>query len=176
MVSDTKEMIIQTVKTLLFDQHVKKLTVKDITEACHITRQAFYYHFEDMTEVFRYIMEKEMDCLLKQTLSANNPEDGIRCFFIMAISSLPYMKKGKTSNYGAELEQLQHKYVQSFLNAVVEAKRLYREYSREEVDFIVRYHSRAVIGILEEWTEKDTKNLDQIVHMVSRLMADGIAI
>lgn len=40
-----KELIAEAARTLLMDRHVKKLTVKDIVEQCHITRQAFYYHY-----------------------------------------------------------------------------------------------------------------------------------
>lgn len=40
---DMKELIAEAARTLLTDHHVKKLTVKDIVEQCHITRQAFYY-------------------------------------------------------------------------------------------------------------------------------------
>lgn len=175
MVLDAKELIIQTTQSMLFDHHVKKLTVKDIAEKCHITRQAFYYHFEDMTELFRFMIEKNMDQLLQEALSKESPEEGLRCFLVMAISSLPYIKKGKSSNYGEELEQLLYQYVQRFFSLAIEAKRFYRDCSRAEVDFIVRYHSRAIIGILEQWTEEDTKNFNQIVHMISRLMVNGIS-
>ena len=44
---DMKETIAQAAKTLLMEKGVKKLTVKDIVGECQITRQAFYYHFEE---------------------------------------------------------------------------------------------------------------------------------
>ena len=34
------------------EKNKKKLTVKDIVDECQITRQAFYYHFEDIPELF----------------------------------------------------------------------------------------------------------------------------
>ena len=40
--TDMKKNIAEAVLTLLMERHVKKLTVKDIVEQCHITRQAFY--------------------------------------------------------------------------------------------------------------------------------------
>ena len=46
MPADMKRQIAEATRTLLMDRYVKKLTVKDIVEECHITRQAFYYHFE----------------------------------------------------------------------------------------------------------------------------------
>ena len=45
---DMKKLIAEAVHTLLIEKKVKKLTVKDIIEECHMTRQSFYYHFEDI--------------------------------------------------------------------------------------------------------------------------------
>ena len=47
---DMKEVIAQAAMKLLIEKHAKKLTVKDIVEECHITRQTFYYHFADIPE------------------------------------------------------------------------------------------------------------------------------
>ena len=48
MAVDTKELIAEAVKRLLMQKKVKKLTVKDIVDECSITRQTFYYHFEEI--------------------------------------------------------------------------------------------------------------------------------
>ena len=58
MPTDMKETIADAAKRLLMEKHVKKLTVKDIVEECQITRQAFYYHFEDIPDLFRWILEE----------------------------------------------------------------------------------------------------------------------
>ena len=42
MPTDMKRTIAEATQTLLVERHVKRLTVKDIVEECHITRQAFY--------------------------------------------------------------------------------------------------------------------------------------
>ena len=45
MAIDMKEEIVEAARRLLMDKKVKKLTVKDIVEECHITRQAFLLSF-----------------------------------------------------------------------------------------------------------------------------------
>lgn len=51
---DMKEMMAEAVRKLLMDKKVKKLTVKDIVEECQITRQSFYYHFEDIPALLQW--------------------------------------------------------------------------------------------------------------------------
>lgn len=45
MAVDMKQMISNTMAGLLEHKSVDKITVKELVEACGISRQAFYYHF-----------------------------------------------------------------------------------------------------------------------------------
>ena len=58
MAVDTKELIAEAVKRLLMQKKVKKLTVKDIVDECSITRQTFYYHFEDIPDLLKWVLER----------------------------------------------------------------------------------------------------------------------
>ena len=60
MAVDMKEMIAQAAGRLILEKKVKKLTVKDIVEECSITRQTFYYHFEDIPDLFRWIFKERI--------------------------------------------------------------------------------------------------------------------
>lgn len=93
MAADMKQTIAQAAKTLLMDKNIKKLTVKDIVEECHITRQAFYYHFEDIPALFRWMLERNIEQNLLETQYAENGEARLRKLFLVAINSLPYVKK-----------------------------------------------------------------------------------
>lgn len=75
MTINMKETIAQGALSLLLDDKVKKLTVKDIVDKCQITRQTFYYHFADITELFRWILEKRTQQMLSQILSQADGEE-----------------------------------------------------------------------------------------------------
>lgn len=174
MPAEMKETIAEAALKLLTEHRVKKLTVKDIVEQCHITRQAFYYHFEDISELFHWMLEKRTEQMLRETLADGNTEEALRHFFVMAINAVPYIRRGMDSNHREELEPLLRQYIQRFFTIVAERRNFYAQCSMVEVRTISRYHSLAVFGLLQEWTEQDTENLDQIVHTVYRLIVEGI--
>ena len=169
-----KELIAQATNTLLVEKHVKKLTVKDIVEQCHITRQAFYYHFQDIPELLKWMIEQYTEQMFQEVLSKGNGEEGLRCFFVMAINAIPYVERGMDSNYGPELERLLRHYIRRFFIMASERQNFYPECTCAEIKIIVRYHSQAIMGLLQEWTDEDTEQLDQIVHTVYRLTMEGI--
>ena len=86
MPADMKETIAQAAKALLMDKGVKKLTVKDIVEACQITRQTFYYHFEDILALFRWMLEQDAQRAIAQMDTLENGEAWLRYLFVVAIT------------------------------------------------------------------------------------------
>ena len=90
MAVDTKELIAEAVKRLLMQKKVKKLTVKDIVDECSITRQTFYYHFEDIPDLLKWVLERGTDKMVEETLTQGNAEKGLRCLFLLALNARPY--------------------------------------------------------------------------------------
>ena len=75
------------------------------------------------------------------------------------------------SNYRDELAHLLTQNIYNLFEHIIESGNLYRSNSRLEVKLIIRYHCQAVLGLLREWTDEDTRNLDMIAHQVYVLMA-----
>lgn len=174
MPTDMKRTIAEAAQTLLVQRHVKKLTVKDIVEECHITRQAFYYHFADIPELLRWMIEGYFQQVLGETLAQEDGEAGLRCFFVMAINAAPYVEHGMKSNYGEELKRLLRQCFQHYFLLAARQKRFYPDCTAAQLEIIQRYHSQAILGLLEEWTEADTRDLDQIVHTLYHIMTAHI--
>jgi len=51
MAVDMKNVIADAYNQLAKQKSVDKITVKDLVDACNISRQTFYYHFQDILAV-----------------------------------------------------------------------------------------------------------------------------
>ncbi len=171
-----KEKIAQETGRLLFDKKVKKLTVTDIVDACHITRQAFYYHFADIPELLQWMMEQKKNEWFLKFAGCTDMEEQLRCFFTTAVNARPAMKKGLTSNYGKELETLLMQNIHALLRRIASTQDAFESYGAVEQDTLIRYHCQATMGMLRHWTEEDTRNLDRIVHAMYLTMSRGLAL
>ena len=56
----TKETFAKALKELLQERPLTKISVKDITEQCELSRNAFYYHFKDKYELINWIFYDDM--------------------------------------------------------------------------------------------------------------------
>lgn len=58
--SDTKRKMAQALKKLMAEKPLKRITIQDIVERSHMTRQSFYYHFQDIYEVLELICRYDL--------------------------------------------------------------------------------------------------------------------
>ena len=63
MPRSTKQDILDTLLLMLKDRTLDDITVKDLTERCGISRQAFYYHFQDLYAVVDWALQEELELL-----------------------------------------------------------------------------------------------------------------
>ena len=167
---DMKEVIAEAARVLVFEKKVKKLTVKEIVQECKITRQAFYYHFEDIPELMKWVLERDSEKILKDCLEQDDPEKRIGSFFSFAVSMKPYTERGLQTNYADDITRMLDEFMLRFFRNAVEENDGDGKYSDAEKEMMVRYHCGALKSILQNWTSKDTENMDQIVHQIYQIL------
>ena len=172
---DMKEIIAEAAENLLFKKKVRRLTVKEIVEECGITRQAFYYHFADIPELMRWVLEKDSHKLLKECLMEEDTESRLYHLFSFAVSMQPYVNAGSQSNYGDEIERLLDEFIYDFFEPAARHMGMYEKYGAEERRFLIKYHCIAIRGLLSRWTARDTENMRFVVHQVNLLLRGEIS-
>ena len=90
---NVKNLIAETFVKLSDEKNIDKITVKDIVEACGISRQAFYYHFQDLLEVIEWSMEQAFEQLLDRRLQEDDPEIVLNDFITASENAAPFMQK-----------------------------------------------------------------------------------
>lgn len=176
MAVDTKELIAQETKKLIDGKKLTKLTVRDIVDACHITRQTFYYHFSDIPELLKWMMEQRGNELFLECGDFDNVEEQIRHMLLIAVNARPMMKKGLESKYGEELENLLLTNMQALLHRLADKQGALQRCTPFERDVMIRYHCQAIMGLVRHWSEEDTKNLDGIAHAVFLIVSQGMSL
>ena len=104
---DMKQYIADAAERLIEEKRAKKLTVTDIVEECAITRQTFYYHFEDIPDLINWMLKQEFEKATREiNRSGGNLEYAMRRFLETAMSKEVVMKRVLATNYGDVIRQL----------------------------------------------------------------------
>ncbi len=59
MSQTTKKALAASLKQLLKEKPLDKITVTDLVEDCEVNRQTFYYHFQDIYDLIEWIYVSE---------------------------------------------------------------------------------------------------------------------
>lgn len=75
--NNTKVLIAEAYIALTERKPIDKITVKDVVETCGITRQTFYYHYQDLLDVIEWIVSRGIDDLIARTIAAKSQREAI---------------------------------------------------------------------------------------------------
>ncbi|NLL23198.1 MAG: TetR family transcriptional regulator [Tissierellia bacterium] len=173
MAIDTKAVIAEAAAKLLVENKTKKLTVKDIVQECRMTRQAFYYHFDGIPDLLDWVLQRQAREMLSKMMEKEDAEEALRYFIEMTLLSRPYFEKGLATNYRTEMERILKNALEYVFDHMMSASGLYADVSRRQFDIIRKYHIGGILGVLHEWNEENTKNIDEIVRLIIDLFRSG---
>ena len=80
MPAHMKDTIATAFQNMAKCRNVDKITVKDLVEECGISRQTFYYHFQDITDVIAWSIQKGLERSLKLSMEAEDSETALQYF------------------------------------------------------------------------------------------------
>ena len=75
MTQFTSKAIEESFIRLLNERPLDKITIKDIVDDCGISRNTFYYHFQDITALLEHILNADVERVLSQHLDMDSWED-----------------------------------------------------------------------------------------------------
>ena len=164
----TKHAIVATFWQLLEEKTYNKITVQDIVDRCHVNRNTFYYHFQDIPDLICYMMEQGSKELLENCLAQPTLEDKIRYLLSVALNAHPLIQRTISTSYQSELEPLLLEQFYSFFdqltNESASSSLVSDSLTASQRKLLLRYHSLAFLGLVRTWSKDDSAHMDEIVH------------
>ena len=74
----TKTMLCQALKKKMAQKPLDKITIRELADDCGLKRQAFYYHFEDIYSLLRWMLEQDLLSVVDSNELTSDPEKVIR--------------------------------------------------------------------------------------------------
>ncbi len=149
MKSSTKSAIQGSFRTLLMAKSLDKITVRDIVEDCGITRNTFYYHYEDIYDLFDDYLDTRIHETW-QSLPKDCPWEQALLRLLESILETPRM--GRHIFYSKKQDSLR-RYLNKLLSAILQSHTASFDFevSAEDRRLICDASCYALYGMLEQW-------------------------
>ena len=173
MAGDIKQTIAETLVRLLEQKSVDKITVKELVEACGISRQGFYYHFQDIMEVIEWITAQTLQLTVDLSLAADTPQEAVKAVILTLRKNGRLIRHLMASQRRAEIERLMVSSARTYLEKVLRAKAAGLTVRPGDVEAAIDFCSYGLVGMMLENLQKEI-DADAMAAQLCRILSGEI--
>ena len=174
MAVNMKSMIAEAFMTLSKTKDVDKITVTDLVKACHISRQTFYYHFQDILEVIEWSVQQVFQEILARRMDTDAPEDTLRTFIESSSEADVLLKKLLHSQRREQIETIFVNAVRSYLQEVLNRQELKSDLPLADAKIMLDFCTYGIVGLLLENCGKKSLDKEKMANQMVRLISKRI--
>lgn len=151
-----KHALAAALKELMAQKPIDKITIHDITERCGIRRQNFYYHFEDVYDLMRWMFQEEAVSLLRQHEGTLLWQEGLLQLFryieenkAVCLCALRSVGREHLKRFfETDIHAIIHRTVEQFGH---EVGAISAGVTESDVELVTHFYVVALTGMLESW-------------------------
>lgn len=171
----TKRALEASLKNLLLQKPLDKITINDIAEDCEINRMTFYYHFKDIYDLIEWSCVEDATKALEGKKTYDTWQQGFLQIFEAVKANKPFIMNVYRSVSREQVEIYLYEVTYNLLINVVNEKAKDMQVRDEDKSFIANYHKYAFVGLMLEWIKDDMKEDPQrIIDRLGLLMHGNI--
>ena len=176
----TKQQLAAALKTLMAQKPMDKITISELTAHCKIRRQSFYYHFEDIYDLLRWMIQSEAISLLEQQEGALLWKEGLlqlfryleenRAVCLCALKSLGLDHLRRF--FEADIYAIIHRTIEQFGESIGIRSRLD---SFVDVEMLTHFYVVALAGMTESWLLGEIdRTPEELIQFVDTILNDQV--
>lgn len=172
----TKRLLTDSLKKLMVQKPLNKISIREITEGCGVNRQTFYYHFEDIYDQLRWMYRQEAIRLLDQREGILIWQDGLLQLF-------RYLEENRAVCL-CTLHSIGHEHLRRFflsdiydiIHRVIEQLNENIDATEPYKDVLTHFYVSALAGCVESWLLGELPYTpEELVTYADRIIQDHYA-
>lgn len=154
MAGFTKKAIRDSFVRLLNQKPLSQITVRDIVDDCHINRNTFYYHFQDIPQLLVSIVDEEAERIIREYPTIGSIEECLSAVIGFALENRTAIMHIYHSTSRDIYEQYQWRTCEHVVTLYIDGILAGRSVSAQDRDLIIDYLKCLCFGIIMGWLEE----------------------
>ena len=176
MPMDMKAKIGETLSQLLCRKPLDKITVKELVDTCGISRQTFYYHFQDIMDVVEWNQRQSLRQAIEASLAAPTGRDAIRGIVAETVKRREQIRQMLSFQRGREIEQLLVKAVSTYLREMLLVKAPGFTLPPADVEAALCFYACGMVGMMLAGLENKHLDEELLADQMLRLLSGEISL
>ena len=170
---NTKKSLAESLKRAMRTKAFSKITVSEIINDCGVNRKTFYYHFEDIYALLKWMFEEEAIEVVKQFDLLVDYEEAIR-FAMSYVDENDYIISCAYDSIGRD--EMKRFFYADFVGVVTsvidaEASQLGIDVDPDFKDYVAKFYTEALSGMLIDWVKnKDKGDRETTIQYLTKII------
>lgn len=171
----TKRALVQSLKSLLQQKPLSKITISDITEDCGISRMTFYYHFKDIYDLVEWACAEDAARALQNKKTYDTWQQGfVQIFHAVRENKVFVMNVYRCVNR-EQVEKYLVPLTDQLIMGVITERAAGMTVREADQQFIAQVYSYAFVGIMLDWIRDDMRaDPEELVNRLAMVIHGGI--
>lgn len=166
----TKRALRDSLRKELETKPFDKITVRDITEACGVSRMTFYYHFGDIYDLIEYIMRQVV-----YEVDSGNKDAAVGDKLILLLERMRKNKKMimelRASRGWPSIEKAVYRIADEVIKNLAGVTWDDGKFSDQEIQFAGTFMKYGIVGVIRDWIDNGMKEEPaDLVAMLSSVL------
>lgn len=176
MPNTTKYALEASLKKLLMNKTLDKITINDLAADCGISRMAFYYHFKDIYDLVEWCCVEDGTRALQGKKTYDTWQEGIYQIFEAVMENKSFILNVYRAIDRDKIESYLNKLTYQLIADVVEEKCKDTDLLQEDKAFIAGFYKYGFVGVMLDWIERGMKDdYGKIVELMSITLRGSIS-
>lgn len=151
----TKKSLAAALKKAMESKSLSKITVSELIAKCNVNRKTFYYHFADIYDLLKWVLEEEAIDVVKKFDMVVNTEEAFR-FIMNYVEENKHIINCAYDSMG--YEELKRFFYSDMIGIICETIQSGEDKLGVCVDesfkeFLARFYAEAAAGIMIDWVK-----------------------
>ncbi len=151
MTNTTKQGLEAALKTMMLKKPLDKITIRDITDECGISRMAFYYHFRDIYDLVEWACTADAERALQGKKTYATWQEGLLQLFEAMQENKPFILNAYRCVSRDQMERFLYQLTYNLLRVVVDEQSQDMAIGQEDKDFIAEFYKYSFVGLMLDW-------------------------
>ena len=147
----TKKALEASLKKLMMKKPLDKITIRDITDDCGISRMTFYYHFQDIYDLIEWVCVEDARAALQGKKTCATWNEGLEQIFEAVLDNKTFILNAYRCISREQMENFLFKMTYGLIRGVVDEKSAGTALGEEERAFIAGFYKYSFVGVMLDW-------------------------
>lgn len=147
----TKQALEESLKHMLLKKPLDKITIRDITEDCGVSRMAFYYHFKDIYDLVEWTCMEDASRAIRGKNTYETWQEGLLQVFEAVLENRPFILNAYRCLSREQMERLLDRLTYGLIRGVVEEQSQGTAITEEDKAFIAEFYKYSFVGLMLDW-------------------------